>query len=663
MQEEMQRPIEKGDLFNLRFIQSAALSPDGGQVVYVVSAYDEADDADYSHIWLYSTATGTSRQLTFGKQNNSGPKWSPDGKSLAFISTRAEKAQLYLLPLDGDEASALTDLEQGVAGEIAWSPDGCRIAFSAGPAPEDAPDLSKPYRVTRHVYRFDAIGYLDAAIQDLYLVTVEGGDVQRLIQDDTMKSVLGWSADGSRLLYAANMLPKSHNAYFLKLRVLDLASGAVTNLLDEWGDITSARWHPNDRQILFVGIPRGKPIGTKADLYLVDAMSENVPENRSSTLAWGIGGGLQADMPTALSRGSGSIFVKADGASAYVRVQVGGTIQIHRISLIGAEEHRPVVVGDRTAFLLDMDANTGTLLFAVSDFNRPFELCMADGDGGHERQITQINDDFLKGIAKAQIEHFRCPSKDGVEVEGWMIMPAGTDGSTSARPFPTVLCIHGGPHSAFGQIYHFDTQMLVGAGFAVLMVNHRASTGYGDAFATAIKGDWGNLDYADLMAGVDFAIDLGFADADRLGVCGLSGGGNLSCWIVGQTGRFKAAVPENPVTNWQSFYGVSDLGVWFSVEELGGHPHEIPDLYARCSPITYAHNCTTPTLLIQGEADWRCPAEQSEQFYNTLKANGCTVEMVRLPGSPHGGSIRGEPVIRRAQNEALLAWMERFVKG
>jgi dipeptidyl aminopeptidase/acylaminoacyl peptidase len=205
--------------------------------------------------------------------------------------------------------------------------------------------------------------------------------------------------------------------------------------------------------------------------------------------------------------------------------------------------------------------------------------------------------------------------------------------------------------------------MLVGAGYAVLMVNHRASTGYGDAFSTAIKGDWGNLDYHDLMAGVDYAIAQGWSDADRLGVCGLSGGGNLSCWIVGQTHRFKAAVPENPVTNWVSFYGVSDIGVWFAREELGGDPHEIPEIYARCSPITYAHRCTTPTLMVIGENDWRCPPEQGEQFYATLKANGCPVEMLRLPLSSHAATIVGALDVRRAHNEALLDWMNRYVMG
>ena len=163
------------------------------------------------------------------------------------------------------------------------------------------------------------------------------------------------------------------------------------------------------------------------------------------------------------------------------------------------------------------------------------------------------------------------------------------------------------------------------------------------------------------MAGVDFVIDKGIADPDRLGVCGLSGGGILTCWIVGQTDRFKAAVPENPITNMTSFYGTSDIGSWYAAGEMGGLPHEIPEVYRRSSAITYAHRCKTPTLLIQSEADFRCPVEQGEQFYTVLKANGCTVEMLRMPGADHTASILGKPVYRHAQNQALLDWMNRYV--
>jgi len=387
----------------------------------------------------------------------------------------------------------------------------------------------------------------------------------------------------------------------------------------------------------------------------VDAQG-GVPICRTAGLGVGVGGSLQADMPP---RWKSAPFIAQDNAgasSAWVQVQAGGTVGIYRIALSGPESWQPVVQGDRACALFDAAPNR--LLYAASDLNTPPDLFAAAADGAAERQLTQLNAGLLAGWTLPPVERLLFPGADGVQVEGWLVKPASGE-----PPYPTILYIHGGPHGAFGQVYHFDTQMLAGAGYAVLLVNHRASTGYGNAFSTAIKGDWGNLDYTDLMAGMDEAIARGWADPDRLGVCGLSGGGNLSCWIVGQTDRFKAAVPENPVTNWVSFYGVSDIGPWFAVEQLGGRPHEIPEVYARCSPITYAHRCTTPTLLLQGEADYRCPAEQSEQFYNVLKAGGCIVEMVRFPASPHAGSIAGDLATRRAQNDALLGWMNRYVLG
>jgi dipeptidyl aminopeptidase/acylaminoacyl peptidase len=304
-----------------------------------------------------------------------------------------------------------------------------------------------------------------------------------------------------------------------------------------------------------------------------------------------------------------------------------------------------------------MSAGDKQFLYIASDFLSPSDLFIANLDGSGERQLTHINDEFLAEVTLPRIEHMLFKGSDGAQVEGWVVLPEGQ------APFPTLLNIHGGPHFAFGSIYDFENHMFTAAGYAVVMVNHRASTGYGNEFSTAIKGDWGNLDFKDLMAGVDFAVEKGWADPDRLGVFGLSGGGNLSCWTVGNTRRFKAAVPENPVTNWVSFHGVSDIGAWFANEEMGGKPHEIPDVYVKCSPITYAHTCTTPTLLIQGEHDWRCPAEQSEQFYTTLKANGCIAEMLRMPNQPHAGSIFGAPVMRRAQNDATLEWMNRYVLG
>ncbi|MBK8021153.1 MAG: S9 family peptidase [Chloroflexi bacterium] len=647
------RLVEPADLFRLKFITEAQLSPDGERVAYTVTHVDPDKEKEFAAIWMLTLATGESRQFTSGTARDSSPRWSPDGKQIAFLSSRGEKPQIYVIPVNGGESRSLTSVKQGVAGAPVWSPDGTQIAFTSLSA-EEPRDPSKPFRVSRHVFRFDGMGILDDAVQSLYVIDVNGADKPRRLTDDKlMNTNPQWSPDGKHILFMASMLPDTHQAYFGRLKLITLESGEVRSISEAWGMVNTACWHPDGQRIVLTGTPHGLPIGSKSDMWVLN-LADGTPICRTAGLKVGVDGGLQVDMPV-VGR-SPLLSVTPDGQWGYASVQFGGTVNLYKIALEGAESHVPLVTGER--YVMFQNARAGRLLYLISDFNHPIDLYIANADGSNERQITCINDEWINSVRQPHVEHLLFPGVDGTQVEGWILLPP-----EGQAPYPTLLNIHGGPHSAFGHTFHFDSQMLCGAGYAVLMVNHRASLGYGNEFSTAIKGDWGNLDYNDLMSGVDVAIEKGYADGDRLGVFGISGGGNLSCWIVANTRRFKAAVPENPVVNWVSMYGVSDISAWFAIEELGGAPHEIPDVYAKCSPITTAHTCTTPTLLVQGEQDWRCPAEQSEQFYTTLKANGCIVEMLRLPNSSHVGSIMGEPVMRRAQNEALLEWMNRYVLG
>ncbi len=645
-------PLQQADLARLQFLHAAQLAPDGRTVAYALSRLDAEADADRVAIWALSLETGEARQLTAGAARDTSPQWSPDGRQLAFLSTRSGTAQLYIMPIDGGEARQLTTLAQGVGGGPVWSPDGQWIAFSAGPA-ADPPDPRAPYRVTRHIYRFDELGYIDRTAQDIYIVAAAGGAPRQLTDDANNNTAPLWSPDGREILFNATMQPDTHLGYVARLRVIDL-DGAIRDLTGDWGYSVAGAWTPDGRRVVFCGIKYGRPIGTKSDIWVVDRQG-GAPECRTADLPLGSGSGLQHDMATPMLYGP-RVLIDENGRAAYVQVQDGGSVHVYRVGLDGSPDWAAVVDGERSCTPLDLRARR--LLFAVSTPNSPLDLYVAGPDGADERRLTQLNDELLAQRQLPTIEHLRFAGSDGVPVEGWIMQPA-----TGTPPYPTILYIHGGPHSGFGQIFSCDFQLLSGAGYAVLFINHRGSTGYGNTFATQILGDWGNLDYLDLMAGVDEAVARGIADPDRLGCCGLSGGGNLTCWIVGQTERFRAAVPENPVTNWVSFYGVSDIGPWFAVRELGGLPHEIPEVYRRCSPITYAHRCRTPTLLIQGEADYRCPTEQSEQFYAVLKASGCVAEMLRLPGSSHAGAIHGAPAHRRAQNEALLEWMNRYVLG
>jgi dipeptidyl aminopeptidase/acylaminoacyl peptidase len=654
----MTRPIAPEDLFRFRFVVAADLAADGTRVVFAQTRIapgekEDDDEVEHSDLHLLDVESGEIRRLTFNDSTNSAPAISPDGASVAFMSSRTEKPQLWLLPLDGGEPRQLTDLAQGVGGGAVWSPDGSKIAFTAGPQ-EEPRKPERPYRIDRTVWRFDGIGVLDDAIQDVYVLDVadEAAEPRRLTDDRFMNSQPKWSADGQSLIYVASHDPDSYEL-MSRLRRVDL-EGAVADLTAPDGFVISHAPLGDGRVAYVLDFERDTVIGTRPSLYVLDPAT-GASTRRGADIEGHIEGGIQPDNPAARI-GLGQLLQSDGGREAIVPVQTGGEKSLVRVALDGDESHTVVAGGTRVC--LPVAARGQKVLFAAFGFTEPGDLYLADLDTGEERRLTRANEDVLAELALPTVIPLQFPGVDGAPVEGWFLQPTGAE-----TALPTLLSIHGGPHAAWGAQFNFDHLMFAGAGYGVLLVNHRASTGYGDAFATAILADWGNLDYADLMSGVDYAIEEGLADPDRLGVFGISGGGNLTGWVIGQTDRFKAACPENPVFNWFSMYGTSDVGADFSVRELGGPPWEAEDVFRRCSPITYAHRCTTPTLFLQHENDNRCPAEQTEQFFTVLRVNGVPAEMLRFPGTPHAGSVLGPIGHRRAQNEALIDWMNRYVLG
>ena len=657
----MTRPIAPEDLFRLRFVVAADLSPDGSQVVFAQTRIgpgetdddeEEPEEAEHTDLHLLDVGSGEIRRLTFSDSTNTAPAFSPDGSQVAFMSSRTEKPQLWLLPLDGGEPRRVTDLPQGVGGGAVWSPDGSKLAFTAGKQ-EEPRKPERPYRVTRTVWRFDEIGILDDAVQDIYVLDV-GGDAEprRLTDDRFMNSQPLWTADGKSLVYVASHDPDSYEL-MSRLRRVDL-EGTVTDLTEADGFVASHGTMSDGRVAYVLDFERDRPVGSRASLYVLDPATGTRTQH-GAEIEGHIEGGIQPDNPGS-RLGLGELLFSEGDRNALVRVQTGGEVSVVRVALDGDEPHTVVAGGPRVCSPISVRGSK--VLIGAFGFTEPGDLYLLDLDTGEEHRLTRLNEDVLAELDLPAVVSLSFSGVDGANVEGWFLHQPGAE-----PPLPTVLSIHGGPHGAWGAHFNFDHLMFAGAGYGVLLVNHRASTGYGDAFATAIERDWGNLDYADLMAGVDHAVEEGLADADRLGVFGISGGGNLTGWIIGHTDRFKAACPENPLFNWFSMYGTSDIGAHFGVLELGGAPHEAEEVYKRCSPIAYAHRCTTPTLFLQHESDYRCPAEQTEQFFTVLRVNGVPAEMLRFPNTSHAGSILGPISHRRAQNEALLDWMNRYVLG
>ncbi|UNB55321.1 S9 family peptidase [Mycolicibacterium sp. YH-1] len=628
-----------GTIEALTYAQGADLSPDGHRVAWCASRI--VDGAERITLRITTVGERDLVEVDCGMKSYD-PTWSPDGTRIAFVSEHDEVPQVMVLTLDSMRIDRLTDIPRGVAGRPVWSPDGSRLAFAA--LSGAGREAGMPYRITRAIGWLDGVGLVDDGATDIYVVECDGGRLRRLTDDAWINGTPSWRTDSAELVYVATSGPDDWDPkYVVRSVSLDGTVGDVVHL----SDVQAVAALPNgDVAVTSLGF-------ATPDLgELVVVRGGERVEKRTDELELDVTGDVLGDMPVPYADPDDRLLIAGD--EAYVRVQFGDRLEIHRVALTGPQSTVEVVVANGCAYPLALAS--GRLLYATGSLTSPPDLWVRDLTSGVATRVSftaEQNADVLRAV---EVEELNLPPVGRPSVDVKLLRPRGLSG-----PLPTVLLIHGGPKSAFGQSFFADAQLLCEAGFGVLMVNPRGSRGYGRDFASAITGNWGCDDYADLMAAVDLAIERGLADPDRLGVAGLSYGGYMTSWIVTQTNRFRAAVVENPVTNFWSMYGTSDIGLVFVAEILGGTPQTAMDSYLRSSPISNAHRCVTSTLIVQGEEDHRCPPEQSLQFYAHLKRAGCVAELLMLPGASHVGSISGPVAVRRAQNEALVEWMTRYV--
>ena len=696
------RPVQIDDLYAIKGVADAQLSPDGRLVAYVLSEIDREADDYRTSIWVVSSGGGTPpRRFTSGPKTDSAPRWSPDGTSLAFLSDRDGGApQLYVMPAGGGEGRKLTSLEKG-AGAAVWSPDGRRIAFSAR-FPAEAPPADKEARrrwdqrpkvITRAQYKTDGQGYTLDAPARLFVVGVEDEtqDLRPFVESDGEDRSPAWSPEeqpstgeagaegvrgsggGTRLAFTRTR--SDVGDYSLSdLWVLDVETKEARRLTENVGRAAAPSWSPDGKTIAVFGTDEQEPgFGEHSiRVWLVPAgggtgkphggaeADEGVRRTRDEGAARNLTAeydrGAYLASPPAVP--AGPVWAP-DGGSVTYSVSNEGCIQVVRAAVSDGAV-RPVISGDRWVTGFSASADRGRMALVANAPDQPGDVYVCDWQGAGERKLTDVNREWMERVALPRVERRRFASPHGHEIDGWLFMPAGT-----AERAPLLLQIHGGPHSFAGSQFQataFYCYALAARGWACLALNPTGSGSYGKAFAHGIRERWGEHDLPEQLAAADALIEEGLVDPKRLAVTGYSYGGYMTSWTIGHSDRFKAAVVGAPVTNFESFHGSSDIGLWFSPWELRGAIHEKRELYRRLSPIQSAHECVTPTLILHGEADARCPIGQGEELYSALvAANRAPVEFVRYPGGPHGFVSTGRPSHRVDYSQRVVDWMEQYV--
>jgi dipeptidyl aminopeptidase/acylaminoacyl peptidase len=647
---------ETGDYLTLEHylemesVANPEISPDGRQIIYTRRWVDKVNDRRQSALWIMNADGSRNRFLVEG----SGATWSPDGTRIAYTKQGdPQGSQIFVRWMDAEGATTqITRIDESPSG-ISWSPDGKHIAFTMIvpskdkwtvklPArPEGAKWTQGPRIIDRLNFRRDRVGFTKDGYRHIFVVPADGGTPRQLTDGDYNHGGgwsgggIDWTPDGKTIVFSGH---RKEDAEYVwresEVYEVSVADGSIKQLTERRGPDGGPVVSPDGKLIAYTGYDFTDDTYITSKLYVMDR-----------------DGSDPRMIPTDLDRTPRGLVWSKDSKTIYFNIDNQGTRNFYSASLNGKVEK----LTDGVHMLTVSDVNTnGQAVGVLSSFHEPGDVVTFSVKRPQQlAQLTFVNDDVLHGVKLGEVEEIWYTSTDELQIQGWIIKPPDFDPS---KKYPLILQIHGGPHAMYNVAFSFNRQEHAANGYVVLYTNPRGSTGYGSAFGNEIKRAYPDEDFDDLMNGVDEVIARGYIDERNLFVFGGSGGGVLTAWIVGHTDRFAAASSNYPVIDWLSFVGTTDGASWY--RNFDNFPWEDPSEHLRRSPLMYAGNVKTPTMLMTGIKDLRTPISQTEEFYMALKVQKVPTVMLRFNDEWHGTSSRPSNFMR--SQLYLQSWFEKY---
>ena len=661
------RPMKLDDLFKLKAVGAVAISPDGTKVAFELKRFDLQENKNFVNIMLVDVGGPKPRPLTCGNHVDLRPRWSPDGQRLAFTSDRDKGRTLWLLDMTGGEPRRISEPD-GFVTDFAFSPNGRKIVYTRQAMSENeklARDgkndeiKKKPQikRITRLFHKLDGAGYWNGNYTHVWITSTGGGKAKQLTRGEYDHAEPRFSPDGRLVSFISNRMDNpDYNNHNMDIYVVRPTGGAIRKITQMEGGVWGHSWSPDGKTIAFVG--NAARLGNyykHLDRIWLAPSKGGKPRELTREIDNECYNATICDVAGMMFEPNPPIW-SADSQRVFFPVTERGSTHIYTRS-VSRKDTRLAFDGDINVYDLQRSGPSGPIALAIGTATNPGDVFVFDPDTDQEpRRLTHVNAEALKRIHIAEPEEFTVKSGN-VNVQTWVLKPPGFNAN---RKYPAILEIHGGPQAQYGHSFFHEMQWMAAKGYVVVFGNPRGSAGYGLKYRNCIQHDWGNLDHKDVSKIADWLFSRKYVDRKRVGVSGGSYGGYMTNWLVGHTNRFRAAVTQRSVVNFDSFYGVSDFGFqpgWVSTKP----PWADPASYRKQSPLTYAKNIKTPLLIIHSEEDWRCPVSQADELFTALKVLGRETELIRFEGESHGLSRGGRPQNRGERLRVIMAWMDKYL--